>query len=84
MNHNQHNPCYGTMLPDPRLVSRDGGGAGKVFSLHVDTPPGLGPRHPQVRENLAEWDNCLGCPEFDSCYRLSLARVALQGLAEDL
>ena len=83
MNINEHKACYGTMFPDPRSVSSDQGGRGKVFSLHFVQPLGLSRSRPQVREGPAEWDDCLRCPEFDSCYRLGMARIALHGLAED-
>jgi len=84
MNTGEHKACYGTMLPDPRSVSRERDPVGKVFSLHFVPPPGLCRSRPQVREDPAEWDDCLRCPEFDACYRLCMGRIALHGLAEDV
>ena len=67
--------------PRPALISREREAEGKVFSLHFVQPTGLCRSRPQVREDLAEWDSCLRCVEFDSCYRLCMARLALRGLA---
>jgi hypothetical protein len=84
MNNHEHKACYGTMLPDPKLISREREAGGKVFSLHFVQPIGLSRSRPQVREDPAQWDDCLRCAEFDSCYRLCMARIALRGLAEDV
>lgn len=74
----EHKPCYGTMFPDPRNVSFDGANSGKVFSLVVVSPPGLCRAARDVEVNLEEWDDCTQCPEFDSCYKLSVARSSLE------
>jgi hypothetical protein len=33
-------------------------------------------RHANV--DLDEWDNCVACDEFPSCYKLSMAKLALE------
>tara|TARA_R110000751_G_scaffold85615_2_gene170824 strand:- start:46075 stop:46329 length:255 start_codon:yes stop_codon:yes gene_type:complete len=69
--------CYGTMFPETLGGSADKGTVnGKVFGYEI-TPRGLaGPkRTPKV--DTEEWEECLKCVAFDSCYKLSSAKFAL-------
>lgn len=76
MDERGHKACYGTMLP-----ARVDGPAGESFrgkavSLTLIATDGVTSR--QVEVNYEEWDDCLRCPEFDHCYKLCSARIALQ------
>jgi len=51
---------------------------GKAMSLTIVAPGGLGPAERRVEVNQREWDDCIRCPEFDHCYKLCTARLALQ------
>jgi len=73
----QHKACYGTMFPDPFHPEDDRKKRGKVFSLHEVGPYGMSAPHRQVVTDLHEWDDCLACPEFEHCYRLCTAKLAL-------
>jgi len=73
----EHKACYGTMLP-VHVESRSGMTyRGKAMSLTIITPGGLGPATRRVDVDPDEWDDCLRCPEFDHCYKLCTARLAL-------
>jgi hypothetical protein len=50
---------------------------GKVFSFELDSI-GLARSDRQVKANITEWDDCLDCPEFDHCYKLCMAKLALE------
>lgn len=78
MNATEPRPCYGALLPNLPGTSDECRNTGKVFALVTTTPPGLCRARPQVEMNRAAWDECVQCPEFDHCYQLSMARLALQ------
>ena len=65
----KHADCYGKLFPS-------GGGKetpGIVFAL---TNSLSGVIHSQrVAVDLAAWDRCTGCAEFEGCYRLSTAKL---------
>jgi hypothetical protein len=73
----EHRPCYGRLFPNPPQVTNDPESRGKVFSLVTVSPPGMIRTRPVVQLDMNAWDDCLRCPEFDDCYRLSMARLAL-------
>jgi hypothetical protein len=73
-----HKACYGTMLPDSEDKDLR---SGKAFSLKAVTPAGIVRQHLHTVIDMAQWDDCLACPEFEHCYRLCLARVQLQAAA---
>lgn len=81
MNTTEHRTCYGTMCPDLLGTADPRRAAGKVFALVSDTPPGLCRARPRLEVNREAWDECVRCPEFDHCYKLSMARVAMQTAA---
>ena len=31
-----------------------------------------------IEADIEQWDDCQQCPEFDSCYKLCLAKVTLE------
>lgn len=70
-----HKPCYGTMLPSghphPDID-------GKVFKLSSVGSSGMVSRTRVVEMDLAEWDDCRGCHEFQHCYQLCMARISLE------
>ncbi|MEE9596298.1 MAG: hypothetical protein V3V96_05925 [Acidiferrobacterales bacterium] len=49
---------------------------GKVFSFELDSM-GLARSDRLVKADTTEWDDCLECPEFDHCYKLCMAKLAL-------
>ena len=78
MTRTEHRPCYGTMFPDPLHATNDRMNAGKVFSFVVITPAGMCKAARRVEINREEWDECTQCPEFERCYNLGMAKLALE------
>ncbi len=74
MTSTSHKPCYGTMFPhgQPRYHID-----GKVFKLHQVGSIGVAARSRVVDTDLAEWDDCRACEEFEHCYQLCMAKIAL-------
>lgn len=70
-------PCYGAMFPDVVAPVEKGIHNGKAFSFEVKSI-GLAraERHVEVSED--EWEDCLGCPDFETCYKRSSAKLMLQ------
>ena len=75
-----HKHCYGTMFPDALHFRSNEPSAGKVFSFEVDSTVGMGAVRTdrKLSVNLAEWDDCLECPEFEHCYKLCVAKMSLE------
>ncbi len=71
-----HKSCYGTMLPHGQRHHSDG----KAFKLHEVGPVGMMVRSRVVETDLAEWDDCRACEEFQHCYQLCVARVAIESV----
>lgn len=77
MNANEHKPCYGNLFPNTLAVSNDQSKKGKVFSYTLHTAGGLYRGGRETGVDMAEWDRCTPCPEFENCYKLSMAKVVL-------
>ena len=71
----EHKKCYSTMFPS--VLNRTQDDAGKVFRFQT-TPHGLSAPRREVLVDVAEWDDCMACEEFESCYRLCTAKVKLE------
>ena len=76
-----HKSCYGTMFHDALHFSVNRPMSGKVFSFEIESE-GLARTDRRVSADLVEWDDCLECPEFNSCYRLCIAKLLLQAAVE--
>lgn len=50
---------------------------GKVFTFEVDSA-GLARSERSIQTNIPEWDDCVACPEFEHCYKLCMAKLALE------
>jgi hypothetical protein len=72
----EHKACYGTMFHDTLHFEPNKEMKGKVFSFELDSM-GLDRSNRLVKVDIAEWDDCLECPEFDHCYKLCMAQLAL-------
>jgi hypothetical protein len=66
------------MCPDLQGTAGQRRKAGKVFALVTDPPRGLCPARPRLEVDRAAWDECVRCPDFDHCYKLSMAKLAMQ------
>ena len=72
----EHKPCYGTMFHDTLHFESNKEMKGKVFNFELDSI-GAGRSERSVAADIAEWDDCLECAEFDHCYKLCMAKLAL-------
>ena len=73
----QHKHCYGTMFHDSLHFEMNDKMQGKVFAFELDTA-GLVRSQKSVQTDIAEWDDCVACPEFAHCYKLCMAKLALE------
>ena len=55
---------------------------GKVFSFEIDNA-GLTRADRSINTDMAQWDDCLACHEFDHCYKLCMAKLALETAISD-
>ena len=78
MTQHDHNKCYGTMFPSILPADADRIVSGKVFSFEIVRAGGTFVSHRRVAVNRQEWDDCLACPDFEDCYKLSVGRLALE------
>ena len=69
--------CYGKMFPPVISLTHNEPVAGKVFGYQVDRP-GIAVTRRLVTTNREAWQDCLECPDFDSCNRLSAGTVLME------
>jgi len=67
------------MFPTTLCAEADKRVSGKVFSFELKRVGGMFVSDRRVAVNMEQWDDCLVCPEFEDCYKLSLGRVTLEG-----
>jgi len=73
----KHKSCYGTMFHDSLHFSVNDQMQGKVFSFELDSS-GLARSKRSIQTDIPEWDDCVACPEFEHCYKLCTAKLALE------
>ena len=73
----QHKHCYGTMFHDSLHFEMNDKMQGKVFAFELESA-GLARSQKSVQTDIAEWDDCVACPEFAHCYKLCMAKLALE------
>jgi hypothetical protein len=74
----QRHQCFGTMFPDVLHLPLGKPASGKVFSVLLKPGEGIMRSKRSMTADLDEWDECVQCPEFDHCYKFSLAKLTLQ------
>jgi hypothetical protein len=52
--------------------------SGKVFTIELRRVGGMFVLDRRIAVNMEEWDDCVACPEFEDCYKLSLGKVTLE------
>lgn len=80
MSKNEHKECFGAMFPDDLHLKDGQENKGKVFSVWVERVGGMIRGDRRIKADVEEWDDCQQCPEFDSCYKLSLAKTTLESV----
>jgi len=78
MSRTEHRECFGTMFPDDLHLRNDVPNEGKVFTVRMDLAGGMMRSDRSIDIDIEQWDECQQCPEFDSCYKLCLAKVTLE------
>ncbi len=75
-----HKECFGKMFPDDLHLKHNTPNSGKVFTVKLHRVGSMMPviADRSIETNIEEWDDCQQCPEFDSCYKLCLAKVTLE------
>ena len=74
-----HTQCYGQMFPsvvEPVTGRTDWG---KAFGVEMHRAGGMAITTRAVGVDPAAWDECVQCEAFDHCYKLSMAKLALEG-----
>jgi len=74
----KHNDCYGEMFPQTLHVDGDRPKRGKVFAYQLLRAGGAFRSDRRVAADVAAWDECVGCEDFEPCYRLSLGKLLLE------
>lgn len=74
----QHKACYGTMFPDALHHPTDKPVKGKLFHYELHTVGGMYRGDRTFGVDMKEWDDCVACPEFEHCYKLSAAKMELE------
>ena len=78
----EHKACYGTMFHDTLHYNIGMEMKGKAFSFEL-VQLGLARQDRQVEVDIAQWDDCVACDEFDHCYRLCMAKLTLAAAISD-
>lgn len=79
-----HQPeCYGTLFPDVLSLPEDRPASGKGFTVVLQRAGGIWRASRSVSADMEQWDECQQCPEFESCYKLSMAKLALESAVQN-
>ena len=73
-----HNQCYGNMFPSVNSPRTDVPLRGKVFSAQLQRAGGMAIATRRTGVDLDAWNQCVACEEFEHCYKLSMAKLALE------
>jgi hypothetical protein len=66
------------MFPETLHFDSDRPMAGKVFRFQLSTAGGTFRSDRRIAVDIAAWDECRECHEFDACYKLSMGKLALE------
>ncbi len=68
--------CYGKMVPDFEHLQYNKPTEAKAFRVFVENI-GLGRQRRQLELRPEDWEECVGCADYRTCYDLSMAKLAL-------
>ncbi len=77
----EHKECYGTIFPNVKSHTPESHEEGKVFKVDQKKSGGLWSFGENLEVDIEEWDDCLQCHEFESCYKLSSAKFSITRLS---
>jgi hypothetical protein len=78
-----NNPCYGNMFPDLLRFQLNVPNEGHVFSAFAGSV-GMGVQERRLTVKKDQWQQCVVCPDYRSCYDLSHAKTTVQRALLDL
>jgi hypothetical protein len=78
MSNSEHPECYGTMFPSVLHIPEDRPAAGTMFTVVLERAGGMWRSNRTVTANTEQWDECQKGGDFDGCYKLSMAKLALE------
>jgi len=64
-------------------VPEDRPTSGKVFTVVLERAGGMWRSRRSVAADMGRWDRCLECEGFEDCYKLSMAKLALESAVQD-
>ncbi|MBB3208887.1 radical SAM protein with 4Fe4S-binding SPASM domain [Rhodopirellula rubra] len=85
MNDHAHPDCFGEMFPNGLRLQANRPNRGKVFTVNLTKEAGFYPGFSRrsVETDVEQWDECQRCPVFDHCYKLCMAKVALESVVQN-
>lgn len=75
----QREVCYGRMLPDFTRLKRKERLEGQAFTAMV-VGSGTGVQGRTLEWKDGAWEKCIACPDYRTCYDLSLATLLMNQL----
>ncbi len=76
---NTHSDCYGTMFPDFTKLKYKERLEGRAFTARIASS-GTGAQGRELKVKAEDWEKCLACPDYRTCYDLSLAKLNMTSL----
>jgi hypothetical protein len=68
-------------MPDFQRLRFNRPTEGNAFRVFVEKI-GVGTQRRELTFKAGEWDGCIECSEYQTCYDLSMAKLALHGALE--
>ncbi len=79
---NIHPDCYGTMFSDFTRLKRKQPLEGRAFTALV-VSSGTGAQGRSLEVKREAWEKCVACPDYRTCYDLSLAKADNERRADE-
>jgi len=73
----KHKTCYGTMFQKLPGINQQSDAHEFAVTDKVKSHGLAIPDHIE-RVNIAAWDDCVACVEFETCYKLATARLLVK------
>ncbi len=83
MTTHDHPECYGTMFPSVLHLQEDRPASGTVFTVVLERAGGMRRSGRSITADMDRWDECLECPDFDGCYKFSMATLTLESAIQN-
>ena len=69
--------CYGEMFPDFTRLEKNRPLSSAAFTALVESH-GVGVQGRNLEVKLEGWEKCVACPDYRTCYDLSLAKLLMK------